>query len=63
MYLEFKIQVIFPRELQIKRTNECVSTSLFIRFASLKGNVSCVFKESVLSKYVPISLYMFPLIS
>ena len=42
----------FPREFQIRRTNECDLTNVFIRFVSLAGNMSCTFNSDSMCFYV-----------
>ena len=53
MHSEFKIQEIIPKRFAKNQINKSVhSMSLFIRFASLEGNISCILKSVCINFYI-----------
>ena len=51
IHLEFKIQEIFPRNLQILYTNLCECACIFNGFANLLGNISCTLNSGCINLY------------
>ena len=53
MHPEFKIEEIFPERVANPINKRVLySTSLFIRFASIEGNVSCVLSLVCINLYI-----------
>ena len=52
MHPEFKIQEILPERFANPINKRGHSTSLFIRFASLEGNISCILNSVCINLYI-----------
>ena len=52
MHTEFKIQEIFPERFANLLKKLVHRTSLFIRFASLEGDISCTLNSACINLYI-----------
>ena len=52
IHIDFQIQEIFPETVANPINKRVHSTSLFIEFASLEGNISCIWKSMWINRYI-----------